>query len=68
MILPYGEYKVIQINSSNGYEKVEPFTITIEDEEEKTIELIDYKIPIPNTHTEKNNLLFYLIKFIRWIL
>ncbi len=68
LILPYGEYKVIQINSSNGYEKVEPFTITIEDEEEKTIELIDYKIPIPNTHTEKNNLLFYLIKFIRWIL
>ena len=60
--LPYGTYKVIQKNSTEGYYKAESFAIIVSDTEEKTIELIDYKIPVPNTHI---NDIFYLIyKFI----
>ena len=60
--LPYGTYKVIQKNSTEGYYKAETFAIIVSDTEEKIIELTDYKIPVPNTHT---NSIFYLIyKFI----
>lgn len=54
-ILPYGEYIIKQLNTTNGYQKIEPFTIQILDQKDETITLTDYKIPIPNT--SKNNLL-----------
>ena len=63
--LPYGTYKFVQINSTEGYNKVEPFYITINDNEDELIELKDYKIPVPDTHKNKNinilNLLLYLL-------
>ena len=53
--LPYGTYKFVQINSTTGYSKVDPFEISITDNKEEIIELKDYKIPVPNTHINKNN-------------
>ena len=52
--LPYGEYTFIQKNSSEGYEKVEPLKIKVDNSEEEIIELKDLKIPVPNTHTDSN--------------
>ena len=50
--LPYGKYHFIQLNSSKGYEKLDPFEIMVEDEEKEEIQLRDLKIPVPNTHTD----------------
>ena len=61
--LPYGEYKLIQLNSTNGYQKIDPFIIKVTNNEDETIELKDYKIPVPNTHTN-NNLLLYIIRLL----
>ena len=51
LVLPYGEYIVKQKNSTDGYEILEPFKIYVIDEEDEIINLVDYKIPIPDTHT-----------------
>ena len=59
--LPYGEYEFIQINSTKGYHKVDPFTIKIEDNEEEHIELRDLKIEVPNTHTNGNIVILYIL-------
>ena len=67
--LPYGSYKISQINTTAGYNKVEDFYINIDDEENETIELSDMIIPIPNTHTETNNKIFFIIiKFLLLII
>lgn len=63
--LPYGKYKIIQKNTTDGYTKVSPFDITIENQENETITLKDYKIQVPNTHT---SIFTYLIKFLFQIL
>ena len=52
--LPYGKYKIVQANSTPGYKKVDPISIEINNNEQETIELIDYKIEVPNTHSEKS--------------
>ena len=62
IILPYGTYLIKQINTKNGYQKVDDFNITIDNEEEETIELIDYKIPVPDTYSKKKNILLLLIE------
>ena len=62
--LPYGKYTFIQKNSTSGYNKVEPFTINVNDTEEEIIELKDYKIPVPNTHTTQKSLLLIIIKIL----
>ena len=57
--LPYGKYKVKQINTTEGYKINEPFEVTIDDENEKIFKLNDLKIKeeniievkVPNTHT-----------------
>ena len=59
--LPYGKYKFIQVNSTKNYQKVEPFNIEVNDEIEETIELKDYKIPVPNTHTNIITKLLFII-------
>lgn len=59
--LPYGSYKFIQVNSTKNYQKVEPFNIEVNDEIEETIELKDYKIPVPNTHTNIITKLLFII-------
>ena len=49
--LPYGHYTVVQLNTTEGYTKVEPFPITVEDTEEETFSLRDIIIPVPDTHS-----------------
>ena len=61
--LPYGEYKIVQINSTEGYQKIDPITIKIDNTENEKIELKDMKIPVPNTHTD-NTLLLEIIKLL----
>ena len=62
--LPYGKYKIKQLNTTTGYQKIEPFFIEIKDNIEETIELTDYKIPIPNTSKNKLD----IIKILKSIL
>jgi len=52
--LPYGTYKIKQINTTEGYQINNPFILKIENSEEETIELHDYKIPVPNTGIKQN--------------
>ena len=59
--LPFGSYEFIQINSTEGYNKVDNFNITIDNSEEEHIELRDLKIKVPNTHTD-NLLLVYILR------
>ena len=59
--LPYGKYTIIQKNTTPGYLRNNPITLIIDNTDEEVIELIDYKIPVPNTHTERNNILFLII-------
>ena len=59
--LPYGTYRFVQLNSTNGYSKVDPFTINVDNEEEEIIELKDYKIPVPNTKTKRKCILGILV-------
>ena len=59
-VLPYGSYKVIQKNSTEGYQKVEPFNIIVNENDEEIIELKDYKIPVPNTSSKKISILFII--------
>lgn len=54
--LPYGTYTVKQINTTEGYQKVDDFVIEIN---EKTDEILIYQldnleIPVPNTSERKN--------------
>ena len=65
--LPYGHYKIVQVNTTEGYTKIEPFEIFINDiNKEYTYTINDYKkkeekpketisIVVPNTSTEKNS-------------
>lgn len=59
--LPYGTYKLIQVNSTEGYNKVDPFIIEVRDSEDELIELKDLRIAVPNTHTTSNNSFLSLI-------
>lgn len=59
--LPYGTYLIKQINTTNGYSIVEPFEIIINNNEIETIELKDYKIPVPNTKTKDNIIIELLL-------
>ncbi len=66
--LPYGHYKIVQVNTTEGYTKIEPFEIFINNlDKEYSYTINDYKekeeeekeetisIVVPNTSTEKNN-------------
>ena len=66
IILPYGNYTIKQLTTTEGYQKVEPIQIKVDNEEEQTITLKNYKINVPNTSTKKNN--FNLLKLIIKIL
>ena len=61
IILPYGEYSIVQENSTEGYQKIDSITLKIENNEEELIELKDLKIPVPDTHINKHNLLDIII-------
>lgn len=63
IILPYGKYKIIQENTTEGYTIHEDIEIVINNSEDETIELYDYKIDVPNT--SKNSLIKDLLSFIK---
>ena len=70
--LPFGTYKIIQENTTDGYNKVDPFTVTINEsnENELSYNLTDYKIKVPNTYSNKKEnplkkILYILIKILR---
>lgn len=52
IILPYGEYTIKQLTSTEGYEFTNPMKIKVIDEKEETINLKDYQIEVPNTSTK----------------
>ena len=62
--LPYGEYEFIQMNSTEGYHKVDNFTVTVDNSDEEHIELRDLKIEVPNTHTDNTIILLILHLFL----
>lgn len=62
IILPYGNYTIKQLNTTSGYQKIDPFNISIINQDDEIIKLTDYKIPIPNT--SKNNILYSVLLFI----
>lgn len=64
--LPYGEYTIKQINTTEGYKKVDDITIKIDNTDNETIELKDLKIEVPNTSTN-NYLLIEIIKLLLMI-
>lgn len=61
--LPYGTYTIKQINTTDGYKKVDDINITIDNREEEVIELKDLKIEVPNTSTN-NYILLLILKFL----
>ena len=67
--LPYGTYQIIQKNSSKGYTMVDPFTIEVNEDnyKDEIIELKDYKIPVPNTHSDRSftiQLVIYILSLL----
>ncbi|MBR5369756.1 MAG: Cys-Gln thioester bond-forming surface protein [Bacilli bacterium] len=63
IILPYGKYIIKQINTTNGYNKVDDITIKIDNTDNELIELKDLKIEVPNTSTN-NYLLILILKYL----
>ena len=60
-ILPYGEYKIVQQNTTEGYQKIDPITIFVDNDIEEKIECKDFKIPVPNTYAEKKEIFWKTI-------
>ena len=61
IILPYGEYTIVQENTTEGYQKVDDIILKVSNTEEEIITLTDYKKKVPNTST---NFITYLIMLI----
>ena len=66
IILPYGKYKLIQLTTTEGYNKIEPINFEITTEETLYYNLKDYKIEVPNTKTK--SLFQKILLFIRNLL
>ena len=64
IILPFGSYTFIQVNSTEGYSKVAPINIEVTDSNDELIELKDLQIPVPNTHTKNNSILLLIINLL----
>ena len=54
LTLPYGKYIFRQKNTTDGYTKVNDFTINVETDDKELKELYDYKIKVPNTYSESS--------------
>lgn len=61
VILPFGTYIVNQINTTEGYQFCDDFTIQVMDNKKEEIELYDYKIKVPNTYKQKNYTILLLV-------
>ncbi len=62
--LPYGHYTIKQETSTEGYEKVDDFTVDITDEGDDDViefDLLDYVIEVPNTNVNHQDSLFLVI-------
>ena len=57
--LPYGTYRLIQKNTTNGYSKIDPYIIEVTNDETLFIELKDIKINVPNTYIKPS--IFYIL-------
>lgn len=55
IILPFGNYKVKQINSLDGYEIVGEKNITIDGDKDIVLTLNDYEIEVPNAAVDLKN-------------
>ena len=53
--LPYGVYKVKQVNTTEGYLETDDFNITVNNQAQEIIDLYDYQIPVPNTNKSKKS-------------
>ncbi len=64
--LPYGTYKVVQLTTTEGYQKVEPTIISITNENTITLNLKDYKIEVPDTSTKSffHKIISYIINIL----
>lgn len=60
--LPYGNYYIEQLTTTEGYQKIEPEFIEITNTEDITKNYKNYKIEVPNTKTES-----FFIKIIKYI-
>lgn len=49
--LPYGTYTIKQLTTTEGYQKIDPITINVDNSEKEEITLKNYKINVPNTNT-----------------
>ena len=66
--LPYGKYKLSQLTTTEGYQKIEPieFEIKVNDEIIKK-ELKNYKIAVPNTSTRSFlSIILNILKELLW--
>lgn len=61
--LPYGTYTIRQINTTEGYNKIDDFTIKVDNTDNELIELKDLKIEVPNTSTN-NYILIEILKLL----
>ncbi len=62
--LPYGNYTIIQLTTTEGYDTIEPFNIIVENETELTYNLTNHKIKVPNTSSKELPFILKLIKII----
>lgn len=63
--LPYGTYTIKQLTTTEGYQKVNPIKITVDNEEKEIITLKNYKINVPNTYTTDQNIFIKLVNYIK---
>lgn len=49
--LPYGTYTLKQLTTTEGYQKIDPININVDNSEKEEITLKNYKINVPNTKT-----------------
>ena len=66
VLLPYGTYQLIQINTTKGYNKVDNSILEVKEKGTEKIYLKDIEIPIPNTlvkeeTTTNNNILLLIL-------
>ena len=64
--LPFGSYEFSQINSTEGYHKVDNFQVVVDNSEEEHLELRDLIIKVPNTHTD-NLFILYILHILLYI-
>ena len=66
--LPYGKYKITQVNTTEGYDKIDDYYIEVNDEIDKTLNLIDYKTQVPDTSAKKISLFEYILYILNILL